>query len=95
MAPGPATMGGVTPSLAAMAAQPPADNLTREQQEVLMEAMRSDPTLPPLPPTSLTPLIQAENQSGANTTPTTAPANQFPQIPQFNVPPPPIPGRLY
>jgi hypothetical protein len=58
---------GTTAQTQLAQAQPSA--LTPEQQAVLMEAERdlhrNDPTFPPLPPTALTPLIEASGQEGA------------------------------
>ncbi|MGO8676902.1 MAG: hypothetical protein ACLQVX_13650 [Limisphaerales bacterium] len=70
--------------------------LTREQQEIVMEAMReqgqSDPAtpMPPLPPTSLSPLIEAANEEAR------APAaNSGPPVPAFTAPVPPGPARPF
>jgi len=95
----PPAMGmGVPPVQTSLAAQePPA--LTRDQQEVVMEAMREqNPSMPPLPPTSLTPLIEAANQEAADKAAYAnpgAPATGFaPGPPRMSGPPPmpPMPG---
>jgi len=79
---------GVAPTQTGLAVQQQQPVLTREQQEVVMEAMReqgqNDPTMPPLPPTSLTPLIEAANQEGK------APAGG-PVAPAPGYAPPPLP----
>jgi hypothetical protein len=80
-----------------MAAQQPPVVVTRDQQEVLMEAMReqkqqTEIAMPPLPPTSLTPLIEAANQEAAARGPGANPAGP---PTGFAPPAPPVPGRLY
>jgi hypothetical protein len=98
MASGQMGMAPVAQVQTGMAAQPAPEVITREQQEVLMEAMReqqqNNPALPPLPPTSLTPLIEAANQQATAGAPAVNPA--YP-VPGFGPPPPapPGPGRLY
>jgi len=86
-------------------AQLAAAPVTRDQQEVIMEALRdqhkNNPEFPPLPPTSLTPMIDAANQeaagaasqaNAANTTATTPGPPRFPPTSgnsQFGGPPVP------
>jgi hypothetical protein len=90
---------GVGQMQTGMAAQEPPALITRDQQEVLMEAMREqqrdNPEMPPLPPTSLTPLIEAANQEAAARASSANPVNPAtgfgPPVP----PAPPAPGRLY
>jgi hypothetical protein len=60
---------GAAPAAANQVAEEPPINVTREQQALLMEAQREmqqdNPAIPPLPPTSLTPLIEAERGGAA------------------------------
>jgi len=93
-------------------AQSAAAPITRDQQEVVMELLRdqhrNNPEFPPLPPTSLTPMIEAANQeaaaaasqaNAAHTTTTTTGPPRFPPTssnPQFGgPPPPPSPGQPF
>jgi len=75
--------------------------VTRDQQEVIMEAMRdqqqNNPMMPPIPPTSLTPLLNAANEEAAANARASA-ANAGYSAPGYAPPAPPMPpspGRLY
>jgi hypothetical protein len=95
MAPGQAGMGfGQTQT--GMAAQQAPAVITPAEQEVLMEASRSLGG-PPLPPTSLTPLIEAANQEAAAGGPSANGANPATRFAPPGPPGlPPMPGgRLY
>jgi hypothetical protein len=96
MASGQMGMGAVS-AQTGLAAQQSAANLTRDQQEVVMEAMREqgDPATPPLPPTSLTPLIEAANQeAAAKASSATSDASAVGSVPS-GLPLPPGPARPF
>jgi len=97
MAPGQMGMGVAQMQTGMAAQQAPA--ISRDQQEVLIEAMReqqqNNPALPPLPPTSLTPFIEAANQGAVPGAPSANPANPAAGFAPPGFPAPPAPGRLY
>jgi len=92
---GPGPMGiGAYPGQSAVASQDAP--VSREQQEVLMEAMReSNPSLPPLPPTSLTPLIEAEKTAVAPGAPGANPGGPNAGFAPPGPPLPPGPARPF
>jgi len=84
----PAPMGagmGVAQTGTGQTAEQAVPLMTRDQQEVLMEAMRGQPGLPPMPPTSFT-LNPAEG---------VAPGAPARGLAPPGLPGPPVPGRLY
>ena len=88
---------GLAETHTGIGAQQAPEAITREQQEVLMEAMReqqqNNPGMPPLPPTSLTPMIEAAKEGAAPPPNPAGPATGFAAPP---APPAlPVPGRLY
>lgn len=99
--PGAPVAGMATPGMAVGQPQYGGAPLTREQSDLLMELYRdqsrTDPTIPPIPPTSLTAAIeQANNEAAsANTTtqprPTSTPVPSMPPVPGRSVPMPPMP----
>jgi hypothetical protein len=97
MAPGQPGMGVAQMQTGMAGQQAPA--ISRDQQEVLIEAMReqqqNNPALPPLPPTSLTPFIEAANQGAAPGAPSANPVNPAAGFAPPAFPAPPPPGRLY